>query len=778
MQASKRIIVLLLALLLVLTYFPVGIFAVADYVDFDFRDPAGDDYPDLTGREDISWDEDTNTLTLTDFDLGEKRSAFLLPDDSTVVLVGENVITASETSEVGIWGWGSLTITGNGSLVIKEPFVGIVAEGNLVLSNTTIAMQGIHPEYLPTETGLSSLPPFSLLGLYAEYGKVLLDDTDLTLENFFFGINSGMFGGSKSISQVEPEEMGVSITDSNVSMTLTLSEVEFNSAAIASVEEDVDITASTVDVEGYQNAIVAGYMDYGFFAAEAPFTLQGRIAPSGNINITGSSLDLTGSGLVESYYPGHGLLAKDGDISITDSNVGLADFMVAASGGFEIRPSNRSMDETVLDTQNITVNNSQVEIRGFGYDADLEYGMPSLGLVTANGNITLTETSAIIDDVHSGIAAGVQGTGEVLFHTSNVTIGVVGDQSAMIQAVIGTVSAPIMVSEVEPDHIVLQDCYIKVPVDGSVERYETELKDLQMQLAESLIFDYIEATLEGEVVISTYPVVSFDSNGGDPVESQTVLPGEKAEEPSNPDRYGYTFDGWFTDDETFEDPWDFEAEAMTENTTLYAKWSRDPQKITYVEEDDTTGVGAAGMEENVNLPETEDESIVEITVFVKAEETDVEEDVKDKVLTELAGKGYDLLGVYDIGLFKRVTDLNGVTTEMEIDNEDITGEITVRIPLTADQAAKEKLAMAFIDEAGEVTIMEGSVVTVGEDPYFVFTTDHFSTYALVEMTREANPATGYETDVDPTEDSSGVLPYVGVALLGIAAVAWKRRRAF
>lgn len=68
-----------------------------------------------------------------------------------------------------------------------------------------------------------------------------------------------------------------------------------------------------------------------------------------------------------------------------------------------------------------------------------------------------------------------------------------------------------------------------------------------------------------------YFVVSFDSNGGTAVDSQTVESGAKATEPSPaPIKEGYTLDGWYT---TEIEEWDFTTDTVTSNITLYAKWS-------------------------------------------------------------------------------------------------------------------------------------------------------------------------------------------------------------
>ena len=70
-------------------------------------------------------------------------------------------------------------------------------------------------------------------------------------------------------------------------------------------------------------------------------------------------------------------------------------------------------------------------------------------------------------------------------------------------------------------------------------------------------------------------VVSFDSNGGSKVESQTIIEGNRASEPANPIRSGYTFGGWQLNGSAYN----FNA-VVTSNITLVAKWNKEPSKYT------------------------------------------------------------------------------------------------------------------------------------------------------------------------------------------------------
>lgn len=64
--------------------------------------------------------------------------------------------------------------------------------------------------------------------------------------------------------------------------------------------------------------------------------------------------------------------------------------------------------------------------------------------------------------------------------------------------------------------------------------------------------------------------VTYDTQGGTPVESVRVLHGESVF-PETPTREGYRFDGWYLDRDCVY-PFDPATETVTDSMTLYAKW--------------------------------------------------------------------------------------------------------------------------------------------------------------------------------------------------------------
>ena len=96
-------------------------------------------------------------------------------------------------------------------------------------------------------------------------------------------------------------------------------------------------------------------------------------------------------------------------------------------------------------------------------------------------------------------------------------------------------------------------------------------KDADSQnFARNYIADGYMMTADGHVVEATY-TVTFNSNGGSSVASQTVKQGLKATEPTTaPTKSGYAFAGWYAD-EALNTKFDFNTSIYAE-TTLYAKW--------------------------------------------------------------------------------------------------------------------------------------------------------------------------------------------------------------
>ncbi len=105
--------------------------------------------------------------------------------------------------------------------------------------------------------------------------------------------------------------------------------------------------------------------------------------------------------------------------------------------------------------------------------------------------------------------------------------------------------------------------------------------------------------------------VTFNSNGGTSVASQTVSEGGKITKPTDPTKTGYTFSGWYLS----ETEWDFN-NAVTSNITLIAKWTENnvtetPTTYTVTVPSDANGFVSASKISGITSGE-------EVTITVTA----------------------------------------------------------------------------------------------------------------------------------------------------------------
>lgn len=108
---------------------------------------------------------------------------------------------------------------------------------------------------------------------------------------------------------------------------------------------------------------------------------------------------------------------------------------------------------------------------------------------------------------------------------------------------------------------------------------------------------------EKEVEASKEYTVTFDSNGGSAVASQTILSGGTATKPSNPTKSGYTFKGWNLN----ESEYNFSSK-VTSDITLVAQWETEEveleiNKYTYDDKHISINVDTTleDMQKNITL---------------------------------------------------------------------------------------------------------------------------------------------------------------------------------
>lgn len=150
------------------------------------------------------------------------------------------------------------------------------------------------------------------------------------------------------------------------------------------------------------------------------------------------------------------------------------------------------------------------------------------------------------------------------------------------------------------------------------------LTSAKVDLADHANQDIAEATVTGSpakvsVVEPVTYKVTFDAKGhGTAPAAQDVKSGEKAQNPGNLTAEGWTFGGWFTDEDCTAE-YDFTKE-VTSSFTLYAKWTEivpDPvvtvETSQYTSTGDYTLIKATIDNANGNVPTYDGQAMYKVT---------------------------------------------------------------------------------------------------------------------------------------------------------------------
>ncbi|RHR11174.1 hypothetical protein DWX58_01590 [Pseudoflavonifractor sp. AF19-9AC] len=191
--------------------------------------------------------------------------------------------------------------------------------------------------------------------------------------------------------------------------------------------------------------------------------------------------------------------------------------------------------------------------------------------------------------------------------------------------------------------------------------------------------------------------VTFNSNGGSAVASQTVTYNTVATEPAAPTRSGYTFDGWYSD-EGLTTVYDFSA-PVTSDITLYAKW-------TYI----GGGSSSGGSGSSGNKTETVTNPDGSTTTTVTKPDGTVTETTTDK-----AGNKTEVVEKPDGSSKTTVTNKDGSSSTTTV-SKDGQVEAEVKLPTTVvDNAQEEGESVVLPMPEVPVTTDEDDAPTVTVD---------------------------------------------------------------
>jgi hypothetical protein len=192
--------------------------------------------------------------------------------------------------------------------------------------------------------------------------------------------------------------------------------------------------------------------------------------------------------------------------------------------------------------------------------------------------------------------------------------------------------------------------------------------------------------------------------------------------------------------------------------------------LVIVSKDQESGGMADRIGTQVRVPELNDPNVNSIKIELKATLYTQENmpSYIESTIQKLKTDQLDLLLPFDIYLLKTVQTVDGESSSVRVSNEDITGNIIVRLPLPEELENRSNLQVVYIADDGQYTTFATELVVIDGQKYLEFETDHFSTYAVVAEAAAVVPTTG-----EAGPDSEVVFLIVAAALTIIVLI---RRR--
>lgn len=126
---------------------------------------------------------------------------------------------------------------------------------------------------------------------------------------------------------------------------------------------------------------------------------------------------------------------------------------------------------------------------------------------------------------------------------------------------------------IQANNLSTQNKYIQSVTVNGKPYYSTTISHALIANGAAIVFEMGPKQIDYTRQVD-WRTVRFDSTGGTNTLDQYVAQGDLLEQPADPVRKGYRFAGWFTDTH-YTKAWDFKADTVQQDMTLYAKWDED-----------------------------------------------------------------------------------------------------------------------------------------------------------------------------------------------------------
>ena len=513
----------------------------------------------------------------------------------TVTATGGEATGGQWTGSFGIFSYsgveisgGSITATGGSSEGIST---GIRANAGIKISGGTVM-------------AICDRAKYESIGIYAFYDKITITGGTVTATG---GSSEGISMGIRAESGIEISGGIVTATGGSETGLTVLSSGIYTVLGVKISGGIVTATGSAVTASGDSTQI----------------TSEGIVVIRGDITITGGSVTATGGAATGGERAtSHGIYVI-GESESSACNITITgDAQVTATAGAAVAESGAAVAESgpaVAESCGIVAicivtgavpeeqgpvgsiniaDNAQVIATGgtvTGGEMPFTYGIGASGGITVNGGHVIAETQST-SGTHSalGVAPALPNT-TYWWRTAETDTFTTSADSAYFYSDAHTY---VEITDKEPTCVTFDPNGGVVNPTGAITDIFGRLTSLPTPTRSGRYrFDGWYTAAEGGTKITTDTVfsenttvyaqwtysgggggggttrytVSFETNGGSKITSQSVTRNTAMKEPTAPTKDGYTFDGWYSDKE-LKTAYDFDTK-VAKSFTLYAKWT-------------------------------------------------------------------------------------------------------------------------------------------------------------------------------------------------------------